>query len=294
MTPAELIACVESMQPSEKTRFCALLTDYFPPPMVVLAPDHDDRSELEELKKKARKAMRTNSQHMGIAPFPIKYEQVDPEVPLVHRKFVDMLRASGINVVREAAAPIHAANLIVTKHEVSPDGIGQMDPEDFGPTCADSFAQLFAEARAAGVIDRLIGAQITYRSDADHICKMRAELTRLKAESGSAGPSAPPEPFDTGVIGATLARVREETIIPASGPPGDAGRRVVLTEAAFLEIQDRWEVGGRGQLKPISPEGVLDASCRIDDPDLVILLPTRDPDLPYYISVARADCVFPD
>lgn len=283
MTPAELIACVESMQPSEKTRFCALLTDYFPPPMVVLAPDHDDRSELEELKEKARKAMRTNSQHMGIAPFPIKYEEVDPEV----RREIPRGDC-------EAAAPIHAANLIVTKHEVSPDGIGQMDPEDFGPTCADSFAQLFAEARAAGVIDRLIGAQITYRSDADHICKMRAELTRLKAESGSAGPSAPPEPFDTGVIGATLARVREETIIPASGPPGDAGRRVVLTEAAFLEIQDRWEVGGRGQLKPISPEGMLDASCRIDDPDLVILLPTRDPDLPYYISVARADCVFPD
>jgi hypothetical protein len=256
MTAAELIACVESMQPSEKTRFCALLTDYFPPPMVVLAPDHDDRSELEELKKKARKAMRTNSQHMGIAPFPIKYEEVDPEV----RREIPRGDC-------EAAAPIYAANLIVTKHEVSPDGSERLELTGTGPTCEEEYKRIRDEAIDAGVWGKLRGVQYDYSSEQENLAKLRTELALIKEarkpmESASAtevGPRGAPGP-----------------------PPGNMGDSIVLTESAFEAILASYDAehGPEYGARPIFRMGTIHRF----EPDggVLVLLPTCSRVLPSF------------
>jgi hypothetical protein len=69
-----------------------------------------------------------------------------------------------------------------------------------GPTPDEAMEQLFAEAKLAGVYDQLIGLQIDYCSDEEHMCKTAEALNTLKKEAADASGIRPTQLHQTGQV----------------------------------------------------------------------------------------------
>jgi hypothetical protein len=134
LTARDLIDCVETMSPSDRTTLCALLEPYFFPPQVFLS--HAPSSEFrDKLCAAIRKHMASNNAQ--IMPFPIEYATMEPAQnpgetmapaaegampwPMVDEDTQQKILRGDYGSFADAKE-IVSCNLIITSHKHNPNG----------------------------------------------------------------------------------------------------------------------------------------------------------------------------